>query len=230
MVQKDKTAPKQEAKRRGRPRAYDTEQALNQATRAFWRAGFSGTSLDTLSDMTGMNRPSLYGAFGDKRALYLATLEGYIARGRQGMEEALAFDRPLQEVLMRMYDGALSLYIPEKGTARGCFMIGTAATEAVGDAEIRSRLADGLRGFDRVLEARLQHAQLQGELDATADPTVLARIASAILHTLAIRSRAGDTRASLRATAEAAVQLICGPMSVAHKKKRVARKATPKKA
>ncbi|MBI3529039.1 MAG: TetR/AcrR family transcriptional regulator [Betaproteobacteria bacterium] len=216
-------AQQEEKKRRGRPRAYDTEQALAQATRAFWRTGFSGTSLDDLSAMTGMNRPSLYGAFGDKRALYLTTLEGYIARGRRGMEEALDFDRPLQEVLMRVYDGALSLYMPEKGMARGCFLIGTAATEAVGDAEIRSKLAEGLREFDRALEARLRHAQAQGELDAAADPAVLARIASAVLHTLAIRSRAGDSRASLRATADAAMQLICGTKTVA-RKKRVVRK------
>jgi AcrR family transcriptional regulator len=170
-----------------------------------------------------MNRPSLYGAFGDKRTLYLTTLEGYIARGRKGMEETLDFDQPLQKVLMRMYEGALSLYMPEKGTARGCFLIGTAATEAVGDPEIRSKLAKGLRGFDRALEARLRHAQAQGELDAATDPAVLARIASAILHTLAIRSRAGDSRASLRATADAAVQLICGKR-VAQGKRSVRRK------
>jgi AcrR family transcriptional regulator len=216
-------AQKVEKKRRGRPRAYDTEQALAQATRAFWRAGFSGTSLDDLSAMTGMNRPSLYGAFGDKRALYLTTLEGYIARGRKGMDEALDIDRPLPEALMRMYDGALSLYMPEKGTARGCFLIGTAATEAVGDPEIRSKLAGGLREFDRALEVRLRHAQAQGELDAAVDPAILARIASSILHTLAIRSRAGDSRASLRATANAAVHLICGTKNVA-RKKRVVRK------
>jgi AcrR family transcriptional regulator len=224
MVQKERTAPIEEKKRRGRPRAYDTEQALAQATDAFWKAGFSGTSLDNLSAMTGMNRPSLYGAFGDKRALYLTTLEGYIARGRKGMEQALEFDRPLQEVLMRMYDGALSLYMPEKGPARGCFLIGTAATEAVGDPEIRSRLAEGLRQFDRALEARLRHARAQGELDAAADPATLARVASAVLHTLAIRSRAGDSRASLRATAHTAVQLICGTQNVAQKKRVVRKK------
>ncbi|HKU95144.1 MAG TPA: hypothetical protein VJR58_07710, partial [Vineibacter sp.] len=57
MVQKDEKRP------RGRPRAYDPEQALAQATDTFWRTGFSGTSLDDLSGAMGMNRPSLYGAF-----------------------------------------------------------------------------------------------------------------------------------------------------------------------
>lgn len=211
---------KEQKRARGRPRAYDPEQALTQATGAFWRAGFSGTSLDDLSAVTGMNRPSLYGAFGDKRALYLTTIELYIASGRKGMEKALDFDLPLAEALRRVYYGALLLYLPEKGAARGCFLIGTAATEAVRDPDIRSKLGDGLREFDGAFEARLRHARDQGELDAAADPASLARIASAVLHTLAIRSRAGDSRVSLKATADAAIQLICGTIPVGKAKAR----------
>jgi len=204
MVQKSTKRP------RGRPRAYEPERALAQARDAFWQGGFSGTSLDDLSAATGMNRPSLYGAFGDKRALYLTTIERYIAGGRKGMEQALDLDLPLAQALRRVYEGALALYLPGKGAARGCFLIGTAATEAVHDPDIRAKLGDGLREFDRAFEARLQHARDQGELDASTDPAALAKIASAVLHTLAIRSRAGDSRASLKATAEAAVRLICG--------------------
>src|SRR5262245_9273391 len=72
---------KQIKRTRGRPRAYDPEQALKQATNAFWQTGFSGTSLDDLSAATNMNRPSLYGAFGDKRAIYLTTIDHYVAKG-----------------------------------------------------------------------------------------------------------------------------------------------------
>src|SRR5580700_8584822 len=107
MVQKEPKAP------RGRPRAYDPEEALNRATGAFWRSGYSGTSLDVLSEATGMNRPSLYGAFGDKRALYLTTLKRYAGLGRAAMQAALAPGHPLPESLMRVYDAALSFYFPE---------------------------------------------------------------------------------------------------------------------
>src|SRR5215472_16931180 len=75
---------------RGRPRAYDPEEALAQARDAFWDGGYTGTSLDDLSDATGMNRPSLYGAFGDKRALYLETLDRYRELGREAMKEELS--------------------------------------------------------------------------------------------------------------------------------------------
>ena len=56
-------------KRRGRPRGYEPEVALARALDVFWKDGFAATSLDDLSAATGMNRPSLYGAFGDKREI-----------------------------------------------------------------------------------------------------------------------------------------------------------------
>jgi len=204
MVQK---AP---SRARGRPRAYDPDVALDSATAAFWRAGFSATSLDALSDATGMNRPSLYGAFGDKQALYLATLARYAAAGRAAMDDALAGERPLRVALKRVYDIALKMYYPPGETARGCFLIGTAAAESVNDAAVRAALRDGLRSFDAAFEARLRRARDSGELPATADAALLARVASALLHSLALRSRAGDPRAELAATAAAGIELICG--------------------
>jgi AcrR family transcriptional regulator len=196
--------------RRGRPRAYDPAEALTRATDAFWRQGYAATSLDALSSATKMNRPSLYGAFGDKHALYAAALERYIADGRSQMETALDEALPLRDALMRVYDVALAMYFPIKGAARGCFLIGTAVTEAMTDADVRERLGRGLREFDRLFEQRLRYAQTHGELAASADPIALAGIASAVLHSLAMRSRAGDSRATLRAMAAAAVALICG--------------------
>ena len=196
---------------RGRPRAYDPQDALHRATAAFWRAGYSATSLDALSEATGMNRPSLYGAFGDKRALYLATLDRYIGLGRAAMQAALAPGHPLRDSLLRVYDSALDFYFPTGETAHGCFLIGTAATESVTDEEVRMRLREGLREFDHQFELRFKRAQAEGEIGVEAKPAMLAKLASAVLHTLALRSRAGDTRAALRATALAGVEMICGP-------------------
>ncbi|MFT4064597.1 TetR/AcrR family transcriptional regulator [Paraburkholderia sp.] len=204
------TGTKNEKRPRGRPRNYDSRQALNDARDAFWHGGYSGTSLDALSEATGMNRPSLYGAFGDKHALYLDTLDRYVEVGRNAMETALHGDRPLADALLAVYDGALALYLPPGEVPRGCFLIGTAVVESRADAEVRGKLASGLATFDAAFERRLQRAQAEGELDASANPALLAKVASAILHSLALRSRAGDSRDSLRATAQAGVALICG--------------------
>ncbi|HEY4374945.1 MAG TPA: TetR/AcrR family transcriptional regulator [Burkholderiales bacterium] len=208
MVQKE---PKDEKAPRGRPRAYDPDAALANATGAFWRAGFSATSLDELSAATGMNRPSLYGAFGDKRALYLQALKRYTEEGRAAMHEALAPGPDLRESLLRVYDAALALYLPKGEAPRGCFLINTGSAESLNDDDVRAQLAGALREFDREFEQRFRRAQAEGELDAEADPVLLSKVASALLHTLALRSRAGDGRAAMRATAVAGVELICGP-------------------
>lgn len=200
----------QEPKRRGRPRAYDPQVALRRATDAFWGAGYSGTSLDDISAATGMNRPSLFAAFGDKRTLYLKALGAYWQLALADMREALAGDLALGDALMRVYEGALAIYFSGAGDARGCFVVGTAVTEAVEDPEIRSSLAAGLRTFDGDFEARFRAARARGELGEDADPAALAVLATATMHTLAIRARAGTPRSELRDLAQKAVGAICG--------------------
>jgi TetR/AcrR family transcriptional regulator, copper-responsive repressor len=206
MVQKIEPEPKG----RGRPRAYDPQAALQRATDTFWRNGYSGTSLDAISAATGMNRPSLYAAFGDKHALYLEALARYWRISLAATREALAEDRPLDEALMLAYEAALSIYFSGDGGARGCFVVGTAVTEAVEDSEIRSSLAAGFHAIDADFETRLRAARETGELRNEADPAVLAVLASATMHTIAIRARTGVPLTELRELARKAVRVICG--------------------
>jgi len=196
--------------RRGRPPAYDAETALKRATEAFWRTGYSGTSLDKVAAATGMSPPSLYAVFGNKHALYLEALARYWEMSLAATREALAGNHPLGEALMLAYDAALSIYFSGKGTARGCFVVGTAVTELAEDVEIRSSVAAGLRAIDTDFEARFRRARDEGELKADADPAALAILAAATMQTIAIRARAGARRAELRELARKAVDVICG--------------------
>ncbi|MGP0060584.1 MAG: TetR/AcrR family transcriptional regulator [Beijerinckiaceae bacterium] len=207
MVQKEADA---EPKRRGRPRAYDPEAALERVLETFWKKGYSGTSLDDLAAAAGMNRPSLYAAFGDKRALYLKALDHYGRQSAIGLRTAFVADRPLRDGLMAVYDTALSIYLPARGQARGCFAVGTATTEAAADPDIRAALAKGVRALDRAFETRIRAAREKGELSRDADPAALAILASATLHTIAIRARSGTPRAELEDLARKAVGVICG--------------------
>jgi AcrR family transcriptional regulator len=157
-----------------------------------------------------MNPPSLYAAFGNKRAIYLETLARYWEISLAATREALAEDHPLGEALMLAYEAALSIYFSGKGSARGCFVMGTAVTEAAEDAAIRNSVAAGLRMIDADFEARFRKAVETGELKPDADPTALAVVASATMHSIAIRARAGARRAELREIARKAVNVICG--------------------
>ena len=127
------------------------------------------------------------------------------------MKEALAYDRTLREALRRLYRKALAGYFGGKDGPRGCFAIGTATTEAVRDPKIRALLAEGFQMIDDAFAARIRFARDHGDLPKGADPAVLAMLASATLHTLAIRSRSGALRSTLEAMADATVHLICGP-------------------
>ena len=175
MVQK---AP-DEPKKRGRPRAYDPAQAIARAAAVFWKAGYAGTSLDDLSEATGMNRPSLYAAFGDKRDLYLKTLEYYREEGRALARAALADDPPLKVFLKRFYGKALELYLD--GGPRGCYSIGTAATVAAVDERVRTFLAESMRTTDSFLKSRIDKAKARGEIARSADTAALAYLATATL-------------------------------------------------
>src|SRR4051794_31708079 len=97
-------------KRRGRPRAYDRTAALRSATSTFWQSGYSGTSLDSVAAATGMNAPSLYAAFGNKRAIYLEALAEYWRTSIAATQEALAKDVDPSKALMGAYDAALDIY------------------------------------------------------------------------------------------------------------------------
>jgi TetR/AcrR family transcriptional regulator, copper-responsive repressor len=198
-----------EKRGRGRPRQYDPDQALEDAAETFWNNGYAATSLDDLAAATGMNRPSLYAAFGDKSDLYLKTLEHYRDKARVLALEMLADDPPLRVYLTRFYDKLLDLYLAGEERARGCYIVTTAATQATLDPAVRAFLAESIGRTEAFLSSLIAKARDRGEIDANADPAALALLATAILHTLAVRSRAGISRKQLCAVAQAAIDVIC---------------------
>src|SRR5258708_33128928 len=143
MVQKSKKLPpraKSDApvapKRRGRPRAYQPEVALGKALDLFRKGGFAATSLGDLSAATGMNRPSLYGAFGDKRELYIKAYQRYRADAATAMIDIFRDQQPIRERLQRLFAVALAIYLSGDAGPRGCFTGMTAASEANSDPHI----------------------------------------------------------------------------------------------
>jgi len=195
-------------KRRGRPRAYQPETALGQALDLFRTSGFAATSLDDLAAATGMNRPSLYGAFGDKRELYIKSLQRYRTDARARLTEAFSSELPLRQRLARIYAIALDIYLSGEAGPRGCFTVMTAASEAIADPEIRAMVLDGLAELDKAFVQLLRQAKQRGELPPSADPQLLGQLAAATVHTLSIRARAGAPRRELDKIASGTIDLI----------------------
>lgn len=188
---------------RGRPRSFDRETVLQAAGQRFRTHGFAATSLDELAEATGLNRPSLYAAFGDKRALYLAALartEGWLTQGFANLRKA---DLPLRDMLERLFAFTIDVYLSGERGPSGCIALNTATAEAVTDPEIRAALARILALEDREIEALLA----QAGSDA---PAAHARLAASVLHSLSIRARAGESKDAMTAIAADCVDLIAG--------------------
>jgi AcrR family transcriptional regulator len=214
MVQKSKPpTAATEPKRRGRPRAYEPDVALGKALDLFRTQGFAATSLDDLSEATGMNRPSLYGAFGDKRELYIKSYQRYREDARASMVEIFRQEMPVRRRLERIFASALNIYLSGETGPRGCFTVVTAASEAVGDPDIRAMVLDGLNELDKAFASCFRRAKEKGELPDSADPAVLAQLASATVHSIAIRSRARVSRKELEAIVKGAIDMMVGGKS-----------------
>jgi AcrR family transcriptional regulator len=192
---------------RGRPRKYDPDTALAAALGAFWDCGFAGTSLEDIAEATGMSRPSLQAAFGDKKAIYRKAIARFNVDFLGALEAALFAGGTLEDDLVAFYLATLPTYRTGPDGPLGCPVICTATVEAAGDADIRADLAAALDRIDADLTTRFEQARKQGELAFSADPKAYGQLAGALLHSLAVRTRARqpdfDAEAFVRASVKA---------------------------
>jgi TetR/AcrR family transcriptional regulator, copper-responsive repressor len=193
---------------RGRPREFDPDEVLARVRRVFIEKGFSAASLDDLAAAAGLNRPSLYAAFGNKEELYVRALRHYGGRNVAALQAILSRPGTIEARLGDVYRAAVDLYTaPPKAT--GCMIIGTATVEAPTHRRIAVAAAGLLAEIEAQFEQAFAHAVAAGELGADPPPATRARLAGAILDTLAVRARLGAKAADLKAFARSTVPVIC---------------------
>ena len=193
---------------RGRPRAFEPEQALDQARRVFLHKGFAATSLDDLAAATGLNRPSLYSAFGDKEQLYVLALRRYVGQLLGGLDAILAEEARLAVRMKRVFEAAIRRYCAPPHHA-GCMLVSTATTESPGRPVIAVASAGLIAEFDQRFEKCFRRAITAGELAKKPTARTRAQMASALLHTLAVRARTGTPAVELLAIANAILPAFC---------------------
>lgn len=196
--------------KRGRPRAFASDRVSAIIRETFWTFGYNATSLDRLAAATGLSRSSLYGAFGDKQALYLAELDHVAALLDRALAEAHGTDAPIRDRLTRFFEGAIAVYTVGEAP-RGCLVICTATVEAAANPAIAARLSDILAGMDRRLAALFADGVARGELSAHSHTDMLGTMCAAVLHSLAIRARAGTPSEQLLQLAQFAIDSLLPP-------------------
>ncbi len=194
------------SKPRGRPRKFDEQAALAQASGVFWTQGFTGTSLDELSEAMGINRPSLYNAFGDKEAIYRKAFELAVTQMEEASGEKLAHS-DLKTALTGFYDAAIDVYFSMDPPV-GCFVFCTAPAEAIAHPEFRDDFSGVIKHLDTALAARFQAAQEAGQLSKTTDTKQMAKLTQAVLHSIALRARAGEAKPGLRKFARGFIDML----------------------
>jgi TetR/AcrR family transcriptional repressor of nem operon len=163
-----------------RTKAFDPDEALARALEVFWERGYDGTSTEDLVDALGINRSSLYGTFGSKRALYMRSLERYGLVGTDRVRRALNGPGPVKPRLRR---ALLSLAEDDLAAprARGCFAANAALELAAIDNDVRRLVAAAFAANRAVLREELERGRDAGELSADAD---LDDLAAFLLNTL----------------------------------------------
>jgi TetR/AcrR family transcriptional regulator, copper-responsive repressor len=208
VVQKDSAARTKTTAKRGRPRAYDPEAALRAARDVFWVKGYAATSLDDIVAATGMNRPSLYSAFGDKEAIYLAALKMQSEGLVTAIQAACALEMKTRPFIDYFFNRCIDSYMAGAEGPRGCFLVGTALTESLMREDVGAVVRDAFGRCEDLFEQRFKAAKKAGELPKTADARALAMLISSTMHEVSMLARAGAPRDVLTQRASLVVKLM----------------------
>jgi len=180
----------------GRPRSFDLDGALDAATQVFWREGYQGASLSDLTSAMGINRPSLYAAFGNKETLFHKVLDRY-AEGRAAyLREALKQPtaRAVTEQLLR---GAADL-LTDPHNPTGCLMVQGALVCGEDSDCVRQELVSRRMAVEADLRRRFQRAKQEGDLASDLDPADLSRYVMTISQGMAVQAAGGASRDDLQ--------------------------------
>lgn len=188
----------------GRPRSFQEAEALDAAVRVFWRDGYEGASLRSLTKAMGINRPSLYAAFGDKKGLFLQVLDRYeqIAAAYVGKALKEPTARSAVEALMR---GAAELTTSARNP-RGCLFVQGALACSEDAADIQRELSRRRSAGEKALRLRLKRAQTEGDLPQDVHVAGLARYIVTVVHGIGVQAASGARRAELLGVIETALQ------------------------
>jgi TetR/AcrR family transcriptional regulator, copper-responsive repressor len=192
--------------RRGRPRSFDREAALEQALLTFWERGYDATSVADLTAALGIGAPSLYAAFGDKRRLFDEVVTRYQATHGAFTSRALEDEQTARQAIERILRETAAHYTAP-GHPHGCLIISAAQNTIPASADVHETLRGIRRHNVGVLRDRIQADIDAGVLPPGTDAAALAIFFGATIQGMSQQARDGATRAELEAIATTALSV-----------------------
>ncbi len=200
-------SPAAPARSKGRPRAFDRDQALSQALDVFWRRGYELASVAELCAVMGISPPSLYSAFGNKAALFLEAVAFYEARYWDATWQRLDTCDDLHLGVAAFFDEASRILLSPNAPC-GCLVALAATNVSEESVDVRAAI-DALRLEGKLaFVARLERAVEQGQLPSGADCKALAAGLNTMLEGMSIQARDGLSLAEMRSIGALAVRLL----------------------
>jgi AcrR family transcriptional regulator len=196
---------------RGRPRGFDPDEVLDRVIPVFWAHGYDGASVEELTAASGLARPSLYAAFGDKRGLFLAALDRYAATLGRGPVDRLAEAEVPDAGIRAFLDATVDLVAGEAGRPHGCLLACAAADAAECDARVRERLAAMTAATEAAIATRAAAWCAAGARLPFPGPDELGAVLVTLMQGLAVRARAGAARPDLQRIIASALALFDAP-------------------
>jgi TetR/AcrR family transcriptional repressor of nem operon len=193
-----------------RPRNFDEDTVVAAARDRFWGGGYAATSVDDLTAATGLGKGSLYGAFGDKHALFVRALDGYCVDAIDRIEAQLrqpgvaAYDR-LAGHVRAMVAGVVA-----DTERRGCMLAKSSAELGATDADVDRVVGESLARWHGYLVECISEAQRDGRVRADADPEVLATMLLGLLRGFEALGKGGTEPAQIEAAGEQALAFVTG--------------------
>jgi AcrR family transcriptional regulator len=190
--------------RRGRPRSFNEDAALEKAMHVFWRKGYDAAALSDLTKAMGINPPSLYAAFGNKESLFLKVLERYAEGPAAYVMKALLAPTAREAAERRLY-GAVDMMC-DSSHPLGC--LAAQASAKCGDlsSSMGKKLTAYVDGAHQAFVNRFQRAKAEGDLPKSADPHALARYVTTIAQGISLQAAGGTSRTELRGVVKRALE------------------------
>ncbi|WP_411994158.1 TetR/AcrR family transcriptional regulator [Agarivorans sp. DSG3-1] len=184
----------------GRPRSFDAEDALEKALEVFWQKGYEGASLNELTQAMGINKPSMYAAFGNKEQLFLQAIELYEKRPQAFFYPAL--EQPtIYDVVDFMLKGAVA-NLSDPDQPQGCVIVQGALSCSESARTIKEALKARRAEGSIALQQRFERAQQEQDLAPDADPEALAHYLATVLQGLNVHATNGASQQQLQQVAE----------------------------
>ena len=191
----------------GRPRSFDEEQVLDQAMFLFWKKGYEATGVADLEQATGLGRQSLYGAFGDKRALFLRIVERYFERVlKPYLVDVLDAPGSGRQNLERVFDGWQAAAAASE--FHGCLVGNSVPEFGTKDVEMSDVLRRKLELMEAAFMRALKRAKQAGEVNPALDSRATARSLLTLAQGLAVVARVNREPSFVRGVLHAARRLL----------------------